>query len=242
MSSVNPPIVEIRELRKSYLSGENRITPLDGINLDIAEGEFLAIMGPSGSGKTTLMNIIAGIDRPSSGVVRVAGVSLGQLSDAKLSRWRNRNVGYVFQQFNLMPVLNALENVELPLLLSPLKHKIRKRQAPIALTAVGLEDRMHHFPRQLSGGQQQRVAIARAIVTDPRILVCDEPTGNLDRESEEDVLDILTQLNARFGKTIILVTHDPHAAARARRHITLDKGVFSEAPSQPVKSTAEQAA
>ncbi len=239
---MSQPIVELIELRKSYLSGESRITPLDGITLNIAEGEFVAFMGPSGSGKTTLMNMIAGIDRPSSGVVRVAGVSLSQLSDSRLARWRNRNIGYVFQQFNLMPVLSALENVMLPLLLTPLSSRQRKRQATIALTAVGLDDRLHHHPRQLSGGQQQRVAIARAIVTDPRLIVADEPTGNLDRESEEEVLDILTQLNSRFGKTIILVTHDPHAAARARRHITLDKGLFSEAPAQPVKSTAEQAA
>jgi putative ABC transport system ATP-binding protein len=237
-------IVEIRELRKTFVSGDNRISPLDGITLDIAEGEFLAIMGPSGSGKTTLMNIIAGIDRPTSGVVRVAGVSLAQLSDAKLAKFRNRNVGYVFQQFNLMPVLTAQENVELPLLLAPISAKLRRRQAVTALTAVGLEDRMHHYPRQLSGGQQQRVAIARAIVTDPRLLVCDEPTGNLDRDSEEDVLDILTQLNARFGKTIILVTHDPHAAARAKRRILLDKGVFSEAAAQsaPHPDAAGQAA
>ncbi len=224
----NAAMVSVRDLRKTYDTGEARVTPLDGINLEIAEGEFVSLMGPSGSGKTTLMNIIAGIDKPTAGIVRVGGINLASLSDARLARWRNRNIGYVFQQFNLMPVLTAQENVELPLMLLPLSTRRRRAQAAAALAAVGLEDRLRHFPRQLSGGQQQRVAIARAIVTDPRIIAADEPTGNLDKASEDEVLDILCRLNRNFGKTIILVTHDPHAASHAGRIIHLDKGVLSE--------------
>ncbi|MBX3460417.1 MAG: ABC transporter ATP-binding protein [Planctomycetes bacterium] len=220
--------VRIRELRKTYDTGESRVTPLDGIDLDIAAGEFLCLMGPSGSGKTTLLNIVAGIDRQTSGSVRVGDVELSRLSDSQLSGWRNRNMGYVFQQFNLVPVLNALENVELPLMLLPLSAKRRRRQAEIALGAVGLSDRLKHYPRQLSGGQQQRVAIARAIVTDPAIIAADEPTGNLDAQSGEEVLRLLSELNRRFKKTVIMVTHDPRAAATAQRILHLDKGVLHE--------------
>ncbi|MHC4841354.1 MAG: ABC transporter ATP-binding protein [Planctomycetota bacterium] len=219
-------LVEVRKLRKTYDTGETKVTPLDNINLDIAEGEFMSLMGPSGSGKTTLMNVIAGVDNATAGTVTVDGVDISKLSDAKLARWRNRNIGYIYQQFNLLPVLTALENVELPLMLLPINARRRRKQAEMALTAVDLGDRMKHYPRQLSGGQQQRVAIARAIVTDPKIIMADEPTGNLDAKSEEDVLDILRQLNSRFGKTIIMVTHDPHAAASANLQLHLDKGVL----------------
>lgn len=219
-------LVQVRNLRKTYDTGETKVTPLDNINLDVLEGESLSLMGPSGSGKTTLMNIIAGVDHATSGTVVVDGVTISELSDAKLARWRNRNIGYIFQQFNLLPVLTALENVELPLMLLPISSRRRRKQAELALGAVGLSDRLKHYPRQLSGGQQQRVAIARAIVTDPRIIVADEPTGNLDAQSENEVLEILRQLNQRFGKTILLVTHDPRAAATAGRRLHLDKGVL----------------
>jgi len=219
-------LVEIRSLRKTYDTGETKVTPLENLNLDIEEGEFLALMGPSGSGKSTLLNIIAGVDNATSGVVKVDEIDISKLSDAKLARWRNRSIGYIFQQFNLLPVLTALENVELPLMLLPLSRRRRRMQAEAALTAVDLGDRMKHYPRQLSGGQQQRVAIARAIVTDPRIVVADEPTGNLDATSADEVLDILKQFNSRFGRTIIMVTHDPDAAKAAHRVLHLDKGVL----------------
>ena len=225
---MSAPIVEIRELRKTYDTGETKVTPLEGVSLTVEEGEFLALMGPSGSGKTTLLNIIAGIDSATAGTVIVNGTNIRELSDAKLARWRTRNVGYIFQMFNLLPVLTALENVELPLNLLPVAARRRRQQAEMALTAVGLADRLKHYPRQLSGGQQQRVAIARAIVTDPKIIVADEPTGNLDAKSEAEVLDILTQLNQRFGKTVIMVTHDAHAASVARRLIHLDKGILQD--------------
>lgn len=218
--------IRIRELRKTYDTGETRVTPLDGVNLDIPAGEFLSLMGPSGSGKTTLLNIVAGIDRQTAGTVKVGDVELSRLSDSQLGRWRNRNMGYVFQQFNLVPVLTALENVELPLMLLPLSARRRRRQAEVALAAVGLSDRMKHYPRQLSGGQQQRVAIARAVVTDPAVIAADEPTGNLDAQSGEEVLLLLSELNRRFQKTVIMVTHDPRAAATAHRILNLDKGVL----------------
>jgi putative ABC transport system ATP-binding protein len=230
--------IRIRDLRKTYDTGESRVTPLDGLNLDIPEGEFLSLMGPSGSGKTTLLNIVAGIDRQTAGTVRVGDVELNRLSDAQLGRWRNRNMGYVFQQFNLIPVLTALENVELPLMLTPLSARRRRKQAEIALAAVGLSDRLKHYPRQLSGGQQQRVAIARAVVTDPAIIAADEPTGNLDAQSGEEVLQLLTELNSRFGKTVILVTHDPRAAAVAHRVLQLDKGVLHAHGSVPAATGA----
>lgn len=227
-------LVRVRDLRKTYESGENRVTPLQGVNLEIPPGEFLSLMGPSGSGKTTLLNIIAGIDRQTSGTVHVGGVELGSLSDARLARWRNRNIGYVFQQFNLVPVLNALENVELPLMLLPLSSRRRRRQAQLALAAVGLAERVKHYPRQLSGGEQQRVAIARAIVTDPGIIVADEPTGNLDAANGQEALALLSELNGRFGKTIILVTHDPAAAAVAHRRLHLHKGVLHAHGGAPI--------
>lgn len=233
-------LVEIRNLRKTYDTGDTKVTPLDNLNLDIAEGEFMSLMGPSGSGKSTLMNIIAGVDNATAGTVTVDGIDISKLSDAKLARWRNRNIGYIFQQFNLLPVLTAIENVELPLMLLPINGRRRKQQAEMALNAVGLGDRIKHYPRQLSGGQQQRVAIARAIVTDPKIIMADEPTGNLDAQSEDEVLDILKQLNERFGKTIIMVTHDPHAAETAHRMLHLDKGVLhahGRAPEQPASET-----
>ncbi len=198
-----------------------------GINLSVAEGNFIALMGPSGSGKTTLLNLIAGIDRPDEGHLFVAGTDITLLGEVDLARWRAHHVGFVFQFYNLLPVLSGLENVELPLLLRNLTRKQRREHAILALELVGLQDRMHHYPRELSGGQQQRVAIARAIVTDPTLIVADEPTGDLDKASAADVLGLMEQLNQEFGKTIIMVTHDPRAAEKAREIHLLDKGVFN---------------
>jgi putative ABC transport system ATP-binding protein len=223
-----PPMVEIRGLRKGYRRGRQDVSVLDGIDLSIAEGEFLALMGPSGSGKTTLMNLIAGIDRVSGGSLVVAGTDLSTLSEGALAAWRRRHVGYVFQTYNLIPVLSAVANVELPLLLHGMSRAQRRERAITALKVVGLADRAHHHPRQLSGGQEQRVAIARAIVTDPRILVADEPTGDLDARSAEEILDLLQTLNREFGKTIVMVTHDPRAAQRAGVRRFLEKGVLAE--------------
>jgi len=217
-------IVIIRNLSKVYQQGEINVTALNNISLDIAAGEFLALMGPSGSGKSTLLHIIAGVDRPTSGECRVQGVDVGELNESQLADWRNQNVGFVFQTFNLIPVLTAFENVELPLLLTKLNSKQRRQQANTALELVGLADRANHLPRQLSGGQEQRVAIARAIVTDPSLIVADEPTGNLDSQSASEVLGILQTLSRAMGKTIILVTHDPKAAAFGSRTIHLEKG------------------
>jgi len=221
-------IVKISNLTKTYLRGEVEITPLAGINLEVEEGEFISLMGPSGSGKTTLLNIIAGIDFPTSGTVIVNGQNLSGLSNGALSVWRNRNIGYIFQLYNLIPVLTAYENVELPLLLLPLSAKKRREQVQIALKVTGIEDRANHYPRQLSGGQEQRVAIARAIVTDPKIILADEPTGDLDSKSKDEIVNLLKQLNERFNKTVILVTHDPSVAAVASRRLHLDKGILSE--------------
>jgi putative ABC transport system ATP-binding protein len=218
------PIVEIRGLRKVYHRDRQELTVLDGIDLDIPEGSFEALMGPSGSGKTTLLNLIAGIDQPTAGTVRVAGEDIGRMSEGARAAWRSRNIGFIFQFYNLMPVLTAAENVELPLLLAPLSKAERKRRVDLALKLVDLSDRADHTPRQLSGGQQQRVAIARAIVADPQIIVADEPTGDLDRKSAEDVLGLLTTLNETLGKTVVMVTHDPHAAERAKLQRRLDKG------------------
>jgi putative ABC transport system ATP-binding protein len=204
-----------------------QITPLSNINLTVETNEFLSLMGPSGSGKTTLLNLIAGIDAPTSGTVLVNGVSLAELSDKELARWRNKNIGYIFQLYNLMPVLTAYENVELPLLLLPLSGKQRDKQVTTVLSAVGLEDRAHHYPNQLSGGQEQRVAIARAIVTDPSIIVADEPTGDLDALAEQEILQLLKKLNEELHKTIIMVTHDHKAACFAQRIMHLDKGILS---------------
>jgi len=200
------------------------IPVLHDISLDVPEGEFLGLMGPSGSGKTTLLNLIAGIDRPDKGEVNVAGTDVAKLSESELAKWRARHIGFVFQFYNLIPVLTAYENVELPLLLTPLSKAERRKHVETALTLVGLQDRLHHYPRQLSGGQEQRVAIARALATDPTILVADEPTGDLDRKSAEEVLTLLERLNKDFKKTIVMVTHDPHAAERAHIVRHLDKG------------------
>ena len=221
---MNTPIVEVRDLTKSYRKGSLNVPVLHGITLDIAEGEFLALMGPSGSGKSTLMNLIAGIDKPDSGTVRVGGVEITSLNETDLAAWRGSHVGFVFQFYNLIPVLTALENVELPLHLTRLSRRERREHAELALKLVNLSHRLGHHPRQLSGGEQQRVAIARAIVTDPTLLVADEPTGDLDRDSASDLLDLMQRLNADWGKTILMVTHDPRAAQRARVLKHLDKG------------------
>jgi putative ABC transport system ATP-binding protein len=218
------PIVEIRNLTKVYLQGEIRVTALNEVSLDIAPGEFLALMGPSGSGKSTLLHIIAGVDRPTSGSCRVQAVDVTALNESDLADWRNQNVGFVFQTFNLIPVLTAFENVELPLLLTRLGRRERRAQVETALKLVGLDDRARHLPRQLSGGQEQRVAIARALVTDPALIVADEPTGNLDFASASDVMNILQSLSRQLGKTVIMVTHDPKAAAFGSRTIQLEKG------------------
>jgi len=226
---MNQPMVQIRDLTRIYRQGDIEVVALDQITLDIVEGDFLALMGPSGSGKSTLLHIIAGIDRPTTGQCIVRDVDVATLSETALADWRNRHVGFVFQTFNLIPVLTALENVEIPLLLTSLSPRERRLHAETALELVGLTDRMHHLPRQLSGGQEQRVAIARALVTDPTLLVADEPTGNLDAHSASDVLNLLATLNRDAGKTIILVTHDPKAAAHARHTVHLEKGELLDA-------------
>lgn len=218
------PIVAIRHLSKIYAQGEIQVTALNNISLDIARGEFLALMGPSGSGKSTLLHIIAGIDRPTSGECQVQGITVTDLNESELADWRNQNVGFVFQTFNLIPVLTAFENVELPLLLTQLPSRKRRELVNTALELVGLADRRTHLPRQLSGGQEQRVAIARALVTDPKLIVADEPTGNLDHQSAEDVLEILKALSTAADKTVIMVTHDPRAAAYGSRNVHLEKG------------------
>lgn len=220
------PIVRIKGLTKVFRQGEINVTALNGIDLDIAQGEFLALMGPSGSGKSTLLHIIAGIDRATSGSCFVQGRDIAGLDESSLADWRNQNVGFVFQTFNLIPVLTAFENVELPLLLTRLGSAERRRLVTAALDMVGLADRMRHLPRQLSGGQEQRVAIARALVTDPALVVADEPTGNLDSHSATEVLGILRTLSSQAGKTVIMVTHDPKAAAFGSRNIHLEKGEF----------------
>jgi len=217
-------IVTIRNLTKLYAQGEIQVTALDNISLTIAAREFLTLMGPSGSGKSTLLHIIAGIDRPTRGECHVQGIDVAQLNESQLADWRNQNVGFVFQTFNLIPVLTAFENVELPLLLTRLGRAERRKQVELALDLVGLADRAKHLPRQLSGGQEQRVAIARALVTDPALVVADEPTGNLDSHSAQDVLKVLQALSQDAGKTVIMVTHDPKAAAFGSRSIHLEKG------------------
>ena len=224
MNQNTQPVVEIKNLVKSYRRGGQVVPVLTNITFDIAAGDYVALMGPSGSGKSTLLNLIAGIDKPDSGVLRVGGIDITALSEAELAAWRSHNVGFIFQFYNLMPVLTAFENVELPLLLTDLSSRERDEHVTAALAMVGLTDRMEHFPSELSGGQQQRVAIARAIITDPTILVADEPTGDLDRVSAEDVLDMLDRLNRELGKTIIMVTHDPHSAGKAHTVQHLDKG------------------
>ena len=218
--------VDIQDVRKVYQRDRQEVMVLDGINLLVPTGEFIALMGPSGSGKTTLLNLIAGIDRPTSGHVIVNGTNLAELSESALASWRSHKVGFIFQFYNLVPVLTALENVELPLLLSPIGRKERRQRALTALQIVGLKDWAAHYPRQLSGGQEQRVAIARAFVTDPAILVADEPTGDLDARSAEEILDLMQTLNLEFKKTIVMVTHDPRAAERAHLQLHLQKGVL----------------
>ena len=218
--------VNVQNVRKVYYRDSQEIVVLDGINLAVPQGEFVALMGPSGSGKTTLLNLIAGIDRPTSGKVIVADTDVGALSEGALAKWRSRSVGFIFQFYNLIPVLTAVENVALPLMLSPLSGKERKARALTALKIVGLADRSEHYPKQLSGGQEQRVAIARAIVTDPQVLVADEPTGDLDAKSAEDILNLMQTLNQEFKKTIVMVTHDPRAAQRAHSQKHLEKGVL----------------
>jgi putative ABC transport system ATP-binding protein len=223
-------LVTLRGLKKTYGLEREGVEVLHGVNLNVAQGEFLALTGPSGSGKSTLLNIIAGLDKPTSGEVVVADQRIAGMSVAQLALWRARNVGFVFQLYHLLPMLTAAQNVEVPLLLTGLSRAQRKKQVRTALELVGLADRDDHKPSQLSGGQQQRVAIARAIVTDAPLLVCDEPTGDLDRASANDVLDLLCALNQRYGKTIVMVTHDPQAAARATRELRLDKGRTIDAP------------
>jgi putative ABC transport system ATP-binding protein len=237
-------LVEIRDVHKSFQREEQRIDIFSGITLDVEAGAFLALMGPSGSGKSTLLNLIAGLDKPTSGVVRVAGAEVSAMSPGELAAWRARHVGFVFQQFNLLPVLTAYQNVELPLLLTKLSKKERDERVKLALGVVGLEDRMGHFPRQLSGGQEQRVSIARAIVADPTVILLDEPTGQLDAKSSQEVLALLRRLNDEFGKTIIIVTHDVHAAEKATTVLHLEKGTFvgaTDAPSLPSPERVREA-
>ena len=219
--------IEVRDVRKVYRRDTQDIPVLDGISLQVQEGEFVALMGPSGSGKTTLLNLLGGIDEVTSGEIQVAGSSLKGLRGDALAKWRSHTIGYIFQLYNLMPVLTALQNVELPLLLARMSGAERRKRATFALELVGLGDRLGHYPRQLSGGQEQRVAIARAIVSDPKVLLADEPTGDLDRKSGEEVLALLERLNTEFKKTIVMVTHDPHSAEKAHRMVHLDKGVLT---------------
>jgi putative ABC transport system ATP-binding protein len=220
------PLVRINNVHKYYTRGSERIDVLQGVNLDVPEGDFLALMGPSGSGKTTLLNLMGGLDSPSGGSIEVAGVNIAELSGGGLSRWRAQNIGFVFQLYNLLPVLTAERNVDLPLLLTKLSKAERRKRVGIALKVVGLAERAKHYPRQLSGGQEQRVGIARAIVTDPTLLLCDEPTGDLDRKAGDEILDLLHALNSEHGKTIVMVTHDPRAAERAKRTLHLEKGLL----------------
>jgi putative ABC transport system ATP-binding protein len=230
-------LVRIRDVHKHFTRGNERIDVLQGVNVDIPRGEFLALMGPSGSGKTTLLNLIGGLDRPTGGAIEVGGQRISDLGGGRLSRWRSEHIGFVFQLYNLLPVLTAERNVELPLLLTKLSKADRRNRVAIALKVVGLTDRAKHYPRQLSGGQEQRVGIARAIVTDPTLLLCDEPTGDLDRKAGDEILDLLQALNRDHGKTIVMVTHDPHAAERARRVLHLEKGALLEAVATSAEAT-----
>lgn len=223
-------VVSVRNVTKGYVRGKQRVEVLRDLDLEVAAGEFVCLMGPSGSGKSTLLNLIGGLDRPDKGEVRVAGEDIGRLPGGKLAKWRGRHVGFVFQFYNLLPVLTAERNVEVPLLLTKLSGKERKRHVQAALNLVGLEERAKHKPSELSGGQQQRVAIARALVSDPTLLVCDEPTGDLDRESSDSILELLKLLNREQGKTIVMVTHDPHAAEFASRRLFVDKGELLTSP------------
>ena len=227
------PLVEVREVSKIYRRDTVAVPVLENLDLTIAEGEFLALMGPSGSGKSTLLNLLAGLDVPTRGTITVAGEDISRLRPKQLAAWRSRHIGFIFQLYNLIPVLTAQQNVELPLLLTPLNRKERREQAQRALRIVGLEDRMSHYPRQLSGGQEQRVGIARAIATDPTLILADEPTGDLDARSAAEILDLLGRLNAEFHKTIVMVTHDPQAARRAGRTLHLEKGALLESAREP---------
>lgn len=229
MNETNEILIRCRNLTKHYKKGNRLVTPLEGLDLDVEQGEFLALMGPSGSGKTTLLNLVAGIDQPSEGSLEVCGEDISTLSRSKLARWRAQHVGYIFQLYHLVPVLTAFENVELPLLLSNMTRRDRRERVEHTLALVGLDDRMHHFPKELSGGQEQRVAIARALVASPKLLVADEPTGDLDREAAGSVLKLLRRLVNEYGKTIVMVTHDPRAAERADRLLHLEKGRLLEA-------------
>ncbi|MAG70592.1 MAG: ABC transporter ATP-binding protein [Vicinamibacterales bacterium] len=226
--SADGTLVEVRDLHKVFRRGSERIDVLQGVNLDIPRGDFLALMGPSGSGKTTLLNLVGGLDTPTKGSVSVAGDRIDRMAGGKLARWRARHIGFVFQLYNLLPVLTAARNVELPLLLTKLSRRQRRDHAAAALEVVGLSDRARHYPRQLSGGQEQRVGIARAIVTDPTVLLCDEPTGDLDRKAGDEILELLSALNRDHNKTIVMVTHDPRAAERTSRTLHLEKGVLLE--------------
>ena len=223
-SRVAPPFIEVHNLSKSYHRDSFEIPVLRNISLNVSAGDFVAFMGPSGSGKTTLLNLIAGLDKPTNGKIVIGGIDVTELSESELAVWRSRNIGFIFQFYNLIPVLTAVENVELPLILTPLSKKERRAHAETALQVVGLAERVHHYPRQLSGGQEQRVAIARAIATDPAILVADEPTGDLDKTSAEEVLGLMDRLNRELGKTILMVTHDPRAAEKAHSVRNLEKG------------------
>ncbi len=226
-------LLSVQQVSKTYSHGEQEVSVLKDINLDVAAGDYVSLMGPSGSGKTTLLNIIGGIDSPTSGRVLMGGADISALNDAGLAAWRTSNVGFVFQQYNLLPVLTAVENVELPLLLFDMAKDERRRRALTALEIVGLEHRARHYPRQMSGGEEQRTAVARALVTDPRLIIADEPTGNLDAVAAANVLDLLQALNEQFQKTILMVTHDPGAASRARRLVRLNKGALVTEPVQP---------
>jgi putative ABC transport system ATP-binding protein len=230
MSPTPPPLVQIHDVSKTFRRGTEEIHVLTGLNLTVADAEFLALMGPSGSGKSTLLNLIGGLDRPDAGTLQIGADRVEQLSDRQLAAWRARHIGFVFQFYNLLPALSAERNVELPLLLTGLNKAARRQHVQTALAAVGLTHRATHYPRTLSGGEQQRVGIARAIVTDPTVLLCDEPTGDLDRKSGDEILALLQSLNHDHGKTIIMVTHDPHASARASRTVHLDKGQLSTDP------------
>jgi len=234
---MNDAMIRARGVKKTYTRAGETLTVLDGLDLEMEEGHFYALMGPSGSGKTTLLNLVGGLDAADEGELIVAGESLADLSGSELAAWRAANVGFVFQAFNLIPVLTAVENVELPLLLSPLSSAKRREHAMYALKLVGLEDRAKHRPQQLSGGQEQRVAIARAIATDPKLILADEPTGDLDRKSAEQVLDLLVRLNSELKKTILMVTHDPHAAERAQRIVHLDKGQLGRVETRAAAAT-----
>ncbi|MEA3186696.1 MAG: putative transport system ATP-binding protein [Chthoniobacter sp.] len=232
MSNESQTLVRVAGVTKTFRRGSEQIHVLSGLDLDVKRGEFLALMGPSGSGKSTLLNLLGGLDRADSGAVEIGGERIDQYSDRRLAAWRAQHAGFVFQFYNLLAALNAERNIELPLLLTHLSKKERREHVAVALKVVGLEHRAHHFPRQLSGGEQQRVGIARAIVTDPTLLLCDEPTGDLDRKSGDEILGLLQALNREHGKTIVMVTHDPHASARASHTVYLDKGQLSTEPAE----------